>query len=88
MMVAILTKIDYPGAGCLSEEWVSSLGVVTSGLATAVAILVARVTDRVRGRMKASILALLTVAGGCFTMLSLVSAEVRQGGQLYDPFGL
>ena len=75
--MAILTRIDYNGR-CLTEEWVSTLGVVSSFLPTVVAILVARVTDRVRGRMKASILALLTVAGGCFTLLSLVSAEVQQ----------
>lgn len=75
MLVVSLTKIGYNNE-CLSEKWVNHLGMVAVLVGTAVAILVGMATDRIKGRMKATILILLTLGGCMFTILSLISLQV------------
>ena len=61
MMVMSLTKIGYDGQ-CLTEHWVNYLGLTSVLVGTLVAICVGMATDRIRGKMKLTILSLL-VAG-------------------------
>lgn len=75
MMVVSLTKVGYHGE-CLSEVWVNQLGMVAVVVGTAVAILVGMATDRIKGKMKITIIALLTAGGCMFTILSLISLQV------------
>jgi len=74
MMVVSLTKIGEDG-GCLTEKWVNVLGIVAVCVGTAVAILVGMATDKIKGHMKPTIIALLTLGGIFFTFLSLISVE-------------
>ena len=60
MMVMSLTKIGY-GGECLSEHWVNYLGITSVLVGTAVAICVGMVTDRIKGKMKITILGLLVL---------------------------
>ena len=60
-MVMSLTKIGHNGQ-CLTEHWVNYLGLVAILVGTMVAICVGMATDRIRGKMKITILTLL-VAG-------------------------
>ena len=60
MMVMSLTKIGYEGE-CLSEHWVNYLGITSVLVGTAVAICVGMVTDRIKGKMKITILGLLVL---------------------------
>ena len=60
MMVMSLTKIGYEGE-CLTEHWVNYLGLTSVLVGTAVAICVGMVTDRIRGKMKITILGLLVL---------------------------
>ena len=62
----------------LTEEWIDVLAVVSSFSCTMTGILAARMTDRARGHMKTSIISLLFLATGLFTLLSLVSLKVRR----------
>lgn len=75
MMVVSLTKVGYNG-DCLSEHWVNHLGMVAVVVGTAVAILVGMATDRIKGKMKITIIFLLTAGGSMFTILSLISLQV------------
>merc|ERR1711915_129284 len=75
MMVLSLTKVGYNGE-CLSEVWVNHLGMVAVVVGTAVAILVGMATDRIRGKMKFTIITLLIAGGVMFTILSLISLQV------------
>ena len=60
MMVMSLTKIGYEGE-CLTEHWVNYLGLTSVLVGTMVAICVGMVTDRIRGKMKITILGLLVL---------------------------
>ena len=90
MMVMSLTKIGYEGE-CLSEHWVNYLGITSVLVGTAVAICVGMVTDRIKGKMKITILGLLVLGmimkgfflflhfltgGLMFTLLTLISLKV------------
>jgi len=75
MMVISLTKVGHDGS-CLSEHWVNYLGLVAVLVGTMVAILVGMATDRIRGKMKMTIVILLTMGGLMFTTLSLISLEI------------
>ena len=91
MMVMSLTKIGYDGQ-CLTEHWVNYLGLTSVLVGTLVAICVGMATDRIRGKMKLTILSLLVagltfhkivnsfiyiILGGLiFTMLTLISLEI------------
>jgi len=77
MMVVSLTKVGY-GGECLSEAWVNTLGMVAVVVGTVVAILVGMATDRIKGKMKITILGLLTAGGCMFTILALISLQVIQ----------
>lgn len=77
MMVISLTKVGHDGS-CLSEHWVNYLGLVAVLVGTFVAILVGMATDRIRGKMKISIVILLTMGGLMFTTLSLISLQIIQ----------
>ena len=44
---------------CLTEKWVNMLGIIAVLVGTAVAILVGMATDRIKGYMKVTIMALL-----------------------------
>ena len=54
-------RIGYDGE-CLTEHWVNYLGLSAIIVGTMVAILVGMITDRIKGKMKITILALL-IAG-------------------------
>ena len=75
MMVVSLTRLGQHGH-CLTQTWVNNLGVVAVLVGTATAIAVGALSDRVRGRVKLAVLALLTTGGGLFTLLSLISRQV------------
>ena len=91
MMVMSLTKIGYDGQ-CLTEHWVNYLGLTSVLVGTLVAICVGMATDRIRGKMKLTILSLLVagltfheiinsfiyiILGGLiFTLLTLISLEI------------
>eukprot|EP00092_Neocalanus_flemingeri_P023173 GFUD01025128.1.p1 GENE.GFUD01025128.1~~GFUD01025128.1.p1 ORF type:complete len:519 (+),score=111.99 GFUD01025128.1:163-1719(+) len=75
MMVVSLTKVGYHGE-CLSEKWVNHLGMVAVVVGTAMAILVGMATDKIKGKMKLTIIILLTAGGCMFTILSLISLQV------------
>jgi len=77
MMVVSLTKVGY-GGECLSEAWVNTLGMVAVVVGTVVAILVGMATDKIKGKMKITILSLLTAGGCMFTILALISLQVIQ----------
>ena len=71
MMVMSLTKIGYNGQ-CLTEHWVNYLGLTSVLVGTLVAICVGMATDRIRGKMKLTILSLL-VAGMTFFTFDFTS---------------
>jgi len=75
MMVVSLTKVGQ-GGECLSEQWVNMLGLVAVLVGTMVAIMVGMVTDRIKGKMKVTIVSLLVLGGLLFTTLSLISLQV------------
>ena len=62
----------------LSQQWVDVLGMVGSLSNTCTAIAAARLTDKLKGHMKVSILILLSLAATFFTGLTLVSVQVIQ----------
>ena len=61
---------------CLTQHWVNYLGIYTTVASTAAAIGVARLADRVKGRLKEAIIILLTLAALVFLFLSLISVGV------------
>ena len=68
--------------GCLSQQWVNYLGIYTTVASTLAAIAVARLADRVKGRLKEAIIALLSLAAVIFLFLSLISVGVFQFGSI------
>ena len=60
MMVMSLTSIGYEGE-CLTEHWVNYLGLTSVVVGTMVAICVGMATDRIKGKMKITILGLLVL---------------------------
>ena len=68
--------------GCLSQQWVNYLGIYTTVASTLAAIAVARLADRVKGRLKEAIIALLGLAAVIFLFLSLISVGVFQFGSI------
>ena len=68
--------------GCLSQQWVNYLGIYTTVASTLAAIGVARLADRVKGRLKEAIIALLGLAAVIFLFLSLISVGVFQFGSI------
>ena len=68
--------------GCLSQQWVNYLGIYTTVASTLAAIGVARLADRVKGRLKEAIIALLALAAVIFLFLSLISVGVFQFGSI------
>jgi len=82
MMVMSLTKIGYDGQ-CLTEHWVNYLGLVSVLVGTMVAIAVGMATDRIRGKMKITILSLLVAGGVMFTLLTLISLEIIVFSNMY-----
>ena len=83
MMVMSLTKIGYNGQ-CLTEHWVNYLGLTSVLVGTLVAICVGMATDRIRGKMKLTILSLL-VAGMTFYYFYfyILSIYLTPGGLIF-----
>ena len=77
-MVINLTQVCTSGVQetCLTQHWVNYLGIYTTVASTAAAIGVARLADRVKGRLKEAIIILLTLASLVFLFLSLISVGV------------
>ena len=76
-MVINLTQVCTGDQGtCLTQHWVNYLGIYTTVASTAAAIGVARLADRVKGRLKEAIIILLTLAALVFLLLSLISVGV------------
>lgn len=77
-MVINLTQVCTSGdhGTCLTQHWVNYLGIYTTVASTAAAIGVARLADRVKGRLKEAIIILLTLASLVFLFLSLISVGV------------
>lgn len=75
MMVVSLTGVCV-GDDCLTQDWVNYLGIYSTVVSTATAILVARLSDRVQGRLKETLLCLLSLAAVLFTFLSLITAGI------------
>ena len=59
MMVMSLTNLGYNGHN-LTEHWVNMLALAAIVVGIVTAIMVGMITDRIRGKMKILILALLT----------------------------
>ena len=76
MMVMSLTRIGY-GGECLTEHWVNYLGLTSVVVGTMVAICVGMVTDRIKGKMKITILGLL-VLGMIMKAFSLFTLSHRR----------
>ena len=77
IMVINLTQVCTGDQGtCLTQHWVNYLGIYTTVASTAAAIGVARLADRVKGRLKEAIIILLTLAALVFLFLSLISVGV------------
>merc|ERR1719291_1357063 len=74
-MVMSLTSIGDEGE-CLTEHWVNYLGLTSVVVGTMVAICVGMATDRIKGKMKITILGLLVLGGLMFTLLTLISLKV------------
>ena len=68
--------------GCLTQHWVNYLGIYTPLASTAAAIGVARLADRIKGKLKEAIVLLLTLAAVTFTFLSLISVGVISFGSI------
>ena len=62
----------------LSQQWVDVLGMVGSVCNTCTAIAAARLTDKLKGHMKVSVMILLSLAAIFFTGLTLVSVQAIQ----------
>ena len=75
-MVINMTEVCSRAGDCLTQHWVNYLGIYTTVASTAAAIGVARLADRVKGRLKEAIILLLTLAALVFLFLSLLSVEV------------
>ena len=61
---------------CLSEAWVNELAIIACTVGVVIAILVGRLTDKIRGYMKVTIMTLLGLATVVFLILSLISLKV------------
>ena len=81
MMVINLTEVCEKD-GCLTQHWVNYLGIYTTVVSTVAAIGVARVADRIKGRLKEAIIMLLTFSAIIFTFLSLISVGVFEFGSI------
>jgi len=75
MMVLSLTGLGE-GGETLTEQWINILGLSAILTGTVVAIMVGMATDRMKGKMKILILALLGGGGLMFSLLTLISLEV------------
>ena len=64
---------------CFSENWIDILAVVSFSITTVCSIIIARMTDYLKGHMKITIIILLAGAGVVYTLLSLVCIGVRIG---------
>ncbi|XP_023345230.1 disrupted in renal carcinoma protein 2 homolog [Eurytemora carolleeae] len=60
----------------LSETYIGTLGVTTSVVSTFGGLIAARLTDKIQGHMKVSILGLLVIATLIYTILSLLFLKV------------
>jgi len=81
VMVVNLTQICVNGE-CLTQNWVEYLGIFATLVSTLAAILVAKVSDRVKGKLKETLIGLLLMATLVFTLLCLISIGVIQFGSL------
>ena len=76
IMVINMTEVCSGAGDCLTQHWVNYLGIYTTVASTAAAIGVARLADRVKGRLKEAIILLLTLGALVFLVLSLLSVGV------------
>lgn len=81
MMVINLTKVCEED-GCLTQHWVNYLGIYTTVASTAAAIGVARLADKVKGKLKEAIIFLLSLASVTFVFLSLISVGFFKFGSI------
>ena len=66
----------------MTQHWVNYLGIYSTVASTAAAIGVARMADRIKGRLKEAIIGLLSLAVIIFTFLSLISVGVFSFGRI------
>ena len=76
MMVVNLTQVCVSPDDCLTQHWVNYLGVYTPLVSTIAAILLARLADKFKGRLKEAVVGLLCLATLMFLLLSLISVGV------------
>ena len=61
IMVINMTEVCSRAGDCLTQHWVNYLGITSVVVGTMVAICVGMVTDRIKGKMKVTILGLLVL---------------------------
>ena len=83
MMVINLTEVCEED-GCLTQHWVNYLGIYTTVASTLAAIGVARLADKIKGRLKEAIILLLTFSAIIFMFLSLISVGVFRFGHIIN----